>query len=90
MSYFDQINGFMDNIDSAQSAINNVKSGQISTAIGDLQDKYSLIKQKALEGVPDVAGDVLNYATQGVTALSGTYSTVRALKNSRIAKGTTL
>lgn len=86
MSYFDQINGFMDNIESAQSAINNVKSGQISTAIGDLQDKYSLIKQKALEGVPDIAGDVLNYATQGVTALSGTYSTVRALKNSRIAK----
>lgn len=86
MSYFDQVNGFMDNIESTQNAINGVKSQQMSTAIGDLQDKYSLIKQKALEGVPDIAGDVLNYATQGVTALSGTYSTVRALKNSSIAK----
>lgn len=86
MSYFDTINGFMDNIDSQQNAINSIKNEYASQAMGDLEDKFSLIKQKALEGVPDVAGDILNYTTQGVQALSGTYATIRALKNSKLAK----
>ncbi len=86
MSYFNQINGFMDNIEQNQNAIEGFKDSGFNTQIGDLQDKYAFIKQKALEGVPDIAGDVLNYTTQGVQALSGTYSTIRALKNSKMAK----
>jgi len=86
MSYFNTLNGFMDNIEGTQNAIDNVKEQGFSTAMNQLEDKYSLIKQKALEGVPDIAGDVLNYTTQGVTALSGTYNTIRALKQSKMAK----
>jgi len=86
MSYFDKINGFMDDIEQSQQAIENFKDNGFNSQVGDLQDKFSLIKQKALEGVPDIAGDVLNYTTQGVQALSGTYSTIRALKNSKFAR----
>lgn len=86
MSYFNTLNGFMDNIEGTQNAIDNVKEQGFSSAMNQLEDKYSLIKQKALEGVPDIAGDVLNYTTQGVTALSGTYNTIRALKQSKMAK----
>lgn len=86
MSYFDKINGFMDDIESQQNAIENFKDSGFNSQVGDLQDKFSLIKQKALEGVPDIAGDILNYTTQGVQALSGTYSTIRALKNSKMAR----
>ena len=86
MSYFDQINNWTNNIEQTQNALNSEKNSYASQAIGDLQDKYALIKQKALEGVPDIAGDVLNYTTQGVQALSGTYSTIRALRQSKIAK----
>lgn len=86
MSYFDTINGFIDNVDSAQSNLNSIKEQSFSQGLNDLEDKYSLIKQKALEAVPDEAGDILNYTTQGITALSGTYNTIRALKKSRIGQ----
>lgn len=86
MSYFDQINGFIDNVGETQNAIDNFKQAGFNQSISDLEDKYSLIRQKALEAVPDEAGDILNYATQGVTALSGTYNTIRALKKSKLGQ----
>lgn len=86
MSYFDQINGFIDNVGQTQNAIDNFKQAGFNQSISDLEDKYSLIRQKALEAVPDEAGDILNYATQGVTALSGTYNTIRALKKSKLGQ----
>jgi len=86
MSYFDTINGFIDNVDSAQSNLDSIKEQGFSQGLNDLEDKYSLIKQKALEAIPDEAGDILNYTTQGITALSGTYNTIRALKKSKIGQ----
>ena len=86
MSYFDQINGFIDNVGQTQNAIDSFKQAGFNQSISDLEDKYSLIRQKALEAVPDEAGDILNYATQGVTALSGTYNTIRALKKSKLGQ----
>jgi hypothetical protein len=89
MSYFDQINGFIDNVGQTQNAIDSFKQAGFNQSISDLEDKYSLIRQKALEAVPDEAGDILNYATQGVTALSGTYNTIRALKKSKLGQAVT-
>jgi hypothetical protein len=86
MSYFDSLNGFVDNVDAIQGQINTARDMAFSTNMGELEDKYQMIKDKALQAIPDELGDTLNYATQGITALSGTYNTMRALRKSKLGR----
>jgi len=86
MSYFDSLNGFVDNVDAIQGQIDTAKDMAYSTNMGELEDKYQMIKDKALQAIPDELGDTLNYATQGITALSGTYNTMRALRKSKLGR----